>query len=105
MATTSGIRATGSGSGEYVMKIVLKKSASSEPLKAEITSILDPEDCWDIVNGSEFESDAIAEVEDPVHQDDGDKRAEAEKRQTEIKDSRKRMKKAASLNTHILDNR
>ena len=54
MAFSSGIRASGSGSGEYTKKILLKDTATYGPWKAKLTSILDAEDCWDIVNGREF---------------------------------------------------
>ena len=49
--SSSGIRASGSASREYVKKIILKDAASYGPLKAKITPILDAEDCWEIANG------------------------------------------------------
>ena len=52
MASTSGITAFASGFGEYIKKIVLKDSASYGPWKAKLTSILDADDCWVIVNGT-----------------------------------------------------
>ena len=52
-SVSSGIRASGSGSGEYTKKILLKDTATYGPWRAKLTSILDAEDCWDIVNGSE----------------------------------------------------
>ena len=63
MASTSGIRATGSGSGDYVKKIILKDAATYGPWKAKLTSILDAEDCWDIVNGARVEPGTVAYVE------------------------------------------
>ena len=63
MASHSGIRASDSGTGEYIKKIVLKDAASYGPWKAKLTSILDAEDCWDIVNGTEQEPHEIATVE------------------------------------------
>ena len=64
MASHSGIRASGSGTGEYVKRIVLKDAASYGPWRAKLTSILDAEECWEIVNGTELEPDEIATVED-----------------------------------------
>ena len=40
MAHHSGIRATGSGPGDFIQKIVLKDAASYGPWKAKITSIV-----------------------------------------------------------------
>ena len=39
-ASTSGIRASGGGSGEYVKRTVLKDAAGYGPWKAKLTSIL-----------------------------------------------------------------
>ena len=97
MASTSGIRATGSNSGEYIKKIVLKDSASYGPWKAKLTSILDAEDCWEIVNGIEAEPRRIA------LDDDVDNKDEVDKRLLEIRDFKKRSKKAASLITQTID--
>ena len=69
--------------------------------KTKLTSILDAEDCLEIITGTELEPAEIAEVEDddnnPVNS------AEVEKRRVEIKDWRKRFKKAASLITQTVD--
>ena len=62
MAFTSGIRASGSGSSEYVKKIVLKDASSYGPWRTKLTAILDAEDCLEIVNGKEMEPPEIAEV-------------------------------------------
>ena len=70
----SGIRASGSGTREYIKKIVLKDAASYGPWKAKLTSILDVEDCWEIVNGTELELDEIATVEDDSDDDLPDNR-------------------------------
>ena len=51
MSLTSGIRA---GSSEYAKRILLKDKASYYPWKAKITSILDTEDCYDIVRCEEL---------------------------------------------------
>ena len=52
VAFTSGIRASGSGSSEYVKKIVLKDASSYGPWRTKLTAILDAEDCLEIVNGT-----------------------------------------------------
>ena len=62
--SSSGIRASGSGSGDYVKKLLLKNVASYGPWKAKRTSILDDEDCWEIVDGTEVEPTRIAIVND-----------------------------------------
>ena len=101
MASHSGIRASGSGIGEYIKKIVLKDAASYGPWKAKLTSILDAEDCWDIVNGTEQEPHEIATVENL--DDTPDNTSEVDARRIEIKDWKKRSKKAASLITQTVD--
>ena len=101
MAFTSGIRASGSGSSEYVKKIVLKDASSYGPWRTKLTAILDAEDCLEIVNGTEMEPTEIAEVLDAAN--DPVNTAEVEKRHLEIKEWRKRSKKAASLITQTVD--
>ena len=54
MVSTSVMRATGSGSREYIKMIVLKDAPSNGPWKAKLTSILDVE-AWEIVNGTNAE--------------------------------------------------
>ena len=101
MATTSGIRASGSGTSEYIKKIVLKDSASYGPWRTKLTAILDAEDCLEIVNGTELEPAEIAEV---FNADNTPANVvEVDKRHVEIKDWRRRSKKAASLITQTMD--
>ena len=45
MASSSGIRASGSGSSEYVKKMVFKDAASYGPWRTKLTALLDAEDC------------------------------------------------------------
>ena len=104
MSSHSGIRASSSSSSEFARKTVLKDVASYGPWKAKITSILDAEDVWEIVNGSEVEPDELPEVADEA--DDAavdDNNAAVVIRQAEIKAFRKRAKKAASLITQTVD--
>ena len=101
MASTSGIRASGSGTSEYMKKIVLKDASSYGPWRTKLTAILDAEDCLEIVNGTELEPAEIAEV---LNADNTSANSEeVDKRQVEIKDWRKRSKKAASLITQTMD--
>ena len=69
MASHIGIRASGSGTGEYVKRIVLKDATSYGPWRAKLTSILDAEECWEIVNGTELEPDEIVIVEDDTDEE------------------------------------
>ena len=62
MASTSCIRASGSGSSEYMKKIVLKDAASYGPWRTKLTAMLDAEDSLEIVNGTEMEPAEIVEV-------------------------------------------
>ena len=64
MSSHSCFRASSSGSSEFAKKIVLKDAASYGPWKAKITSILDAEDVWEIVNGAEAEPAELPEVDD-----------------------------------------
>ena len=101
MASTIGIRASGSGSSEYTKKTVLKDSITYGPWRTKLTAILDAEDSLEIVNGTELEPVEIAEVLNADNTSANS--AEVEKRHAEIKDWRKRSKKAASLITQTLD--
>ena len=62
MTSTSGMRASGSGSSEYTKKIVLKDSVTYGPWRTKLTAILDAEDSLEIVNGTKPEPVEIAEV-------------------------------------------
>ena len=78
---------------------MLKDAASYGPWRAKLTSILDAEECWEIVNGTELEPDEIATVEDDSDDDLPDNRSKVVAHEIEIKDWKKRSKKAASLTT------
>ena len=103
MASHSGIRASGSGTREYIKRIVLKDAASFGPWRAKLTSIFDAEECWEIVNGTELEPDEIATVEDDSDEELPENISEIVTREIEIKDWKKRSKKAASLITQTKD--
>ena len=60
-------------------------------------SILDAEDCWEIVNGTEAKPRRIS------LDDDLDNKEKVDKRLLKIKDFKKRSKKAASLITQTID--
>ena len=101
MASTSGIKASGSGSSGYVKKMVLKDAAYYRPWRTKLTALLDTEDCLEIVNGIEIKPPKIAKVQDADNVPANI--AEVEERHAEIKDWRKWPKKAASLLTETMD--
>ena len=47
--SSSGIRVSGLGSGDYVRKTMIKDASSYSSWKAKLTFILDAKDCWGIV--------------------------------------------------------
>lgn len=100
--STSGIRASSSGSGEFMRRLVLKDAAGYGPWKVKLTSILDAEDCWDIVRGDETEPREVPAIIDAGNIEPANQRA-IDKRELEIKDFKKRSKRAASLITQTLD--
>ena len=84
MASSSGIRASGSGTSEYMKKIILKDALSYGPWRTKLTAILNAEDCLEIVNGTELEPVEIAEVLNADNTSANNE--EVNKRQVEIKD-------------------
>lgn len=64
IASHSGIRASESGTGDFIENIVLKDVATYGPWNAKITSIIDVEDLWELVNVFEEEPKDIDTVED-----------------------------------------
>ena len=77
-------------------KIVLKDSAIYGPCKAKLASIIDAEDCLEIVKGTKAEPRRVA-LYDDLGEDEVDKRL------LEIMDFKKRSKKAASIFTQTKD--
>ena len=101
MASTSGIRAN--GSGEYVKKIILKDREGYGPWKTKVTALLDAQECWEIVNGTETEPGQVAPI---AASDDAlalVNQVAVDSRRGEIKEFRRRFKKAASLITQTVD--
>ena len=108
MASHSGIRARDSDH-EYSRKPVLKDAESYGAWRVKMETILDADDCWEIVQGTEVEPNDLAQV---VVQVDG---AAVENvptpaevlaiaaRRKEIKDFKRRYKKATSLITQSID--
>ena len=98
--SSSGIRAT---SDRDTRKPILKDAASYISWSAKMETILDAEDCWEIVIGNELEPSELGWV---VNDDDDehapDEVAEAA-RALDIKDWKRRYKKAASLLTQSVD--
>ena len=105
MATTSGIRATGSDRGDYPRRALLKNAAGYVAWSTKMEQTLDAEDCWDIVTGTEVEPDELGWVVDPGEEEQapGVQIAAEAARALEIKDWRRRFKKAASLITQGVD--
>ena len=104
MASHSGIRARESDRGEYGRKLILKDAAGYGAWKVKMETILDADDCWEIVQGTELEpldvawilefDEEGAAVENP--RTAADVIAIATRRD-EMKDLKKRFKKVASL--------
>ena len=107
MASTSGIRAS-SSDHEYTRKPVLKNAAGYGAWETKMSTILEAEECWELVQGLEPEPedlnvDSVEDgdaIEDPAGQADIAIRSA---RLTEIKDWRRRYRKAASLITQSVD--
>ena len=55
MASYSGIRARDFDRGEYSRKPILKNAAGYGAWKVKMETILDADDCWEIVQGTELE--------------------------------------------------
>ena len=74
MASTSGIRANGSIRGEFTRKPILKDAGYSA-WSTKMETILDADDCWDIVMGTELEPNELAVVVDARKQHFGEHNA------------------------------
>ena len=104
-ATTSGIRETSSDLGDYPKRALLKNATGYVACTTKMELTLDGEDCWDIVRGAEVEPDEMGWVVDPGEEEQApDVQIAAEAtRALEIKDWKRRFKKAASLITQGVD--
>lgn len=111
MASQSGIRASSSDRDDRPRKPILKNAAVYIGWATKMESILDGEDCWDIVMGTEIEPNELGWVVNPGEEDEapgvqvapGVQAAAEVVRTAEIKDWKKRYKKAASLITQSVD--
>ena len=106
MASTSGIRANGSDRGEFTRKPILKDAAGYSAWSTKMETILDADDCWDIVMGTELEPNDLAVVVDEGQEGEPSAVADVAKeaiRTLEIKDWKRRFKKAASVITQSVD--
>ena len=107
MATTSGIRATGSDQ-EHSRKPLLNNAAGYGAWKTKMSTALEGEECWDLVQGIELEPISLRVrvvedgdgVEDPADRIDIARRTE---RLAEIKDWKRRYTKAAAMITSSVD--
>ena len=61
MASTSGIIANGSDRGEFTRNPILKDAAGYSAWSTKMETIIDADDCWDIVMGTELEPNELAE--------------------------------------------
>ena len=103
MSSHSGIRAS-SSDREYTRKPVLKDAAGYGAWETKMSTILDAEDCWDIVTEAELEPQSLDYSDDDDEGvDDVPSPADIATRVLEIKDWRRRFKKAASLITQSVD--
>ena len=100
MLTSSGIRASGSGD-IYTKRIVLKDPESYGPWKTKITSILDAEDCWSIVDRSKVSPTVVGAV--PAANGTVTNQAQANESRASLKDYNKGMRKATSMITQTVD--
>ena len=68
MASHSGIRARDSEQGEYSRKPILKNAEGYGAWSTKMETILDADDCWEIVQGTEAEpvdlAPAVVQVEE-----------------------------------------
>ena len=105
MSTSSGIRARDSDLSDSKKGPVLKYAAVYVSWATKMEAILDGEDCWDILKGTESELGEIGWVIDPGEeaQAPGVQIAAEAARAQEIKDWKRRFKQAASLITQSLD--
>ena len=107
MASTSGIRANGSYQ-EYSRKPLLKNAVGYGAWRTKMSTILEGEECWDLVQGIELEPKGLRVqvvedgdvVEDLADQEDIALQTE---RLAEVKDWKRRYGKAASLITKSID--
>ena len=105
MASTSDIRASSSNRADYSRKPILKNAAGYVAWATKMELILDGEDCWDIVAGTELESGELEWVVDPGEEEQapGVQAAAEAAHALDIKDWKKRYKKAAQLITTSVD--
>ena len=106
MAYTSGIRASSSDRGDYTRKPILKDAAGYVTWSTKMESILDPDDCWDIVMGIELEPNELGWVVNEGEEGAAVAIADVAKetvRSLEIKDWKRRYKKAASVIIQSID--
>ena len=99
ISATSGSRA--SGSVDHVRKIILKDKETYGPWKTKITSILDADDFWTIVDRTELSPAVVASIAGPNNTVTN--QAEVNESRALFKGYAKRTNKATSLITQIAD--
>ena len=110
MASHSGIRARDSDQGEFSRKPILKNAEGYGAWRVKMETILDADDCWEIVQGTEVEPIDLAKAvefeEEGAAVENPPTAAVAlviAARRKEIKDFKRRYKKATSLITQSVD--
>ena len=98
--SSCGIRAT---SDRDTRKPILKDAAGYISWATKMETILDVEDCWDIVTGDELEPVELGWVVNDEEDDHAPDAIAEAARALDIKDWKRRYKKAASLLTQSLD--
>ena len=111
MASNSGIKANGSDH-EYSRKPLLKNVAGYGAWSTKMSTILEGEDCWELVQGNELCPLSLGVqvvggdgdgVDDPAQIPDQGDIARRTERATEIKDWKKRFRKSASMITQSVE--
>ena len=103
MSSHSSIKAS-SSDREHTRKPVLKDAAGYGAWETKTSTILDAEECWDIVIEAELEPQSLYySNDDDDGVDDVPSPADIATRVVEIKDWRRRFKKAASLITQLVE--
>ena len=83
--------------------IISKDREGYGPWKTKVTALLDSEECWEIVNGIESEPGEVAPIAAADNALTLVNEVAVDSRRGEIKEFRRRFKKAAFLITETLD--
>ena len=84
-------------------KIILKNREGYGPWKSKVTTLLDGEECWEIVNKTETKLGKVARIAAADNALASVNQVAVDSRRGEIKEFRRRFKKADSLITQTVD--